>query len=156
MDDITIRTATLADVGTITANNVAMAAETEGLQLDPAVVGSGTRQVIIDDQRGTYFLAQRGGRVIGQLLITREWSDWRDAWFWWIQSVYVAPDARGEGVYHTLHKYVEDQARRAVGVCGLRLYVDRSNSVARQVYLQLGLHETNYEFMELVWPRKWG
>jgi len=151
MDNITIRSATLADVDTIAANNIAMAAETERLRLDPATVRSGVRRVVTDEQRGMYFLAQRGGQVIGQLLITREWSDWRDSWFWWIQSVYVVPAARGAGVYRTLHGYVEQQARRTPGVCGLRLYVDRKNAIARQVYQQLGLHETNYEFMELAW-----
>jgi GNAT superfamily N-acetyltransferase len=143
--------ATLADVDVIAANNLAMAAETEGLQLDPKTVRSGVRRVVIDEERGLYYLAQRGGQVIGQLLITREWSDWRDDWFWWIQSVYVVPAARGAGVYRTLHGHVEQKARQTPGVCGLRLYVDRSNTVARQVYLQLGLRETNYEFMELAW-----
>lgn len=151
MDDITIRTATLADVDTIVANNVALAAETEGLLLAAAVVQAGTRRGLIDEQRGTYYVAQRGGRTIGQLLITREWSDWRDGWFWWIQSVYVLPDARGAGVYRALHHHVAQLARQTPGVCGLRLYVDRRNVVARQVYRQLGMQDTHYEVMELAW-----
>jgi len=151
MDNIIIRTATLADVKTIAQNNVALAAETEGLQLDLKVVESGVRRVVIDDQRGRYYLAERAGRVIGQMLITREWSDWRDDWFWWIQSVYVLPEARGAGVYSLLHRYVEQLARRTPGVCGLRLYVDRRNTTAIQIYRQLGLQPTNYELMEIHW-----
>ncbi len=158
MDEIRIRTATLADVDVIAAHNVAMALETENLVLEAAVVRSGVRRVLTSDtERGQYFLAQRGGRIVGQLLITREWSDWRDDWFWWIQSVYVVPEARGAGVYGTLHRHVESLARRTPGVCGLRLYVDRTNTAALRIYEQLGLRATNYDLMEIHWkelPRR--
>jgi len=153
MDEIRIRIATLADLETITANNIAMAAETESLELDPATARSGVRRVLTDTQRGTYFLAERAGKVVGQLLITREWSDWRDDWFWWLQSVYVVPEARGVGIYTALHHHVEQLARQSPGVCGLRLYVDRRNATAIQVYQQLGMQQTNYDLMELAWKK---
>ena len=153
MNDITIHTATLADVDAIVANNIAMAAETEDLQLDAAVVREGVRRVLIDDEKGRYYLAKQGDAVVGQLLITREWSDWRNDWFWWIQSVYVAPAARGAGVYRALHRHIEEKARRTPGVCGLRLYVARGNTDARDAYLHLGMQPAHYEFMELDWRR---
>jgi GNAT superfamily N-acetyltransferase len=151
MDEIRIRVATLADLDAITANNIAMAAETENLQLDPVRARSGVRRVLTDTQRGTYFLAEREGKVLGQLLITREWSDWRDDWFWWLQSVYVVPPARGSGVYSVLHHHVEQLARKSPGVCGLRLYVHRQNATAVQIYQQLGMRQTNYDLMEVSW-----
>ena len=151
MDEIRIRVATLADLDTIAANNLAMAVETENLQLDPVRSRSGVRRVLTDTQRGTYYLGEREGKVVGQLLITREWSDWRDDWFWWLQSVYVAPEARGSGVYSALHHHVEQLARKSPGVCGLRLYVDRQNTTAIQIYQQLGMRQTNYDLMELAW-----
>jgi len=151
MNDITIRIATLADTDTIAAFNVAMAAETEGIHLDLAVVRSGVRRVLVDPQRGRYYLAERDNACVAQLLITREWSDWRDDWFWWIQSVYVQPEVRHTGVYRTLHEYVAHKAHQTPGVCGLRLYVDRRNTAAIQVYRQLGMKTTNYELMQLSW-----
>ncbi len=151
VNDTIIRQATLADVDAIAANNVAMAAETEGLRLDPSTVRMGVYRVLTDDEKGRYYLAERGGRGVGQLLVTREWSDWRNDWFWWIQSVYVVPAARGAGVYRALHEYVERRARHTPGVCGLRLYVDRRNQIAREIYQHLGLQPTSYEFLQLDW-----
>ena len=150
-EDLDIRTATLADLETITQHNIAMAAETEDYDLDPEIVRRGVRRVLIDESRGVYYLAVREGHIVGQLLITREWSDWRDDWFWWIQSVYVTPDTRHTGVYSKLHHFVEEKARERPGVCGLRLYVDKHNDSAQQVYRQLGMREANYIFMETHW-----
>ncbi|MGD8454300.1 MAG: GNAT family N-acetyltransferase [Phycisphaerae bacterium] len=151
MADIRIELATLAHLDAIVANNIAMAAETEGLALDPEVARAGVRRVLTSEERGRYYVALGGDLVIGQVLITREWSDWRDDWFWWLQSVYVLPAARGHGVFRQLHEFIEQKARKTPGVCGLRLYVDRNNEHARKIYEQMGMHAANYDFMELSW-----
>ena len=148
MVDFLLRTATQADVGTIATNNAAMAAETEGRRLDPETLRAGAGRVLSDPSRGVYYLAEREGKVVGQLLITREWSDWRDGWFWWIQSVYVTPEARGHGVYRELYERVRREARRADGVCGIRLYVEQSNTGAQRVYERLGMSRTHYVMYE--------
>ncbi len=143
-----VRPATPPDADIIAAHNVAMAAETEGRTLDPATVRAGVRRVLEDPTRGRYYLAARRDRIVGQLLVTREWSDWRDAWFWWIQSVYVIPGARRGGVYRLLHEHVVAEARAAGDVCGLRLYVERENFAAQRVYEQMGLNATHYLLFE--------
>jgi len=100
--------------------------------------------------RGTYYLAQEdGGPIAGQLLITYEWSDWRNGNFWWIQSVYVAPKFRRQGIFRVLFAHIQQCAKGCPEVCGLRLYVERSNAAARQLYEKLGLKKTDYEFFEL-------
>ncbi len=151
MNEITVRPATADDLEAIVAGNLAMAEETEGRQLELETVRSGVRRLLADPSQGVYYLAELDGRVIGQLLITYEWSDWRDGMFWWIQSVYVAPAARRQGVYRTLHTWIERRARETPGVCGLRLYVDRQNTRARQVYARLGLQLTEYQLYETDW-----
>ena len=99
---------------------------------------------------GRYFVAETDGRPVGQLMLTYEWSDWRNGVFWWIQSVFVEPQQRGSGVFSALFRHVHEQARKRPEVCGLRLYVDRANGRARSVYGHLGLHSTNYDVMETV------
>lgn len=153
MDHTHIRRATPDDADTITANNLAMATESEGRRLDRAVVASGVRRALADPALGVYYLALRAGRVVGQLMITTEFSDWRDGVFWWIQSVYVHPAARRSGVYRALHEHVAAEARTAEHVCGLRLYVERGNTSARQVYEKLGLAHTGYELYEADWSK---
>jgi ribosomal protein S18 acetylase RimI-like enzyme len=86
-------------------------------------------------------------------MVTREWSDWRDAAFWWIQSVYVAPEDRRSGVFRTLYEHVLDEARRTPGVCGLRLYVERENSAAQAAYAALGMRRTAYHLYETEFPQ---
>jgi len=154
MSDITIRTATDADAETIAAHNVAMALEAEHRRLDPTTVRAGARRVLADPARGVYYVAQREGKVVGQLLITREWSDWRDGWFWWIQSVYVVPQARRQGVYRLLYQHVVAEARQQPDVRGLRLYVDTENTRAQRVYESLGMDRARYHFYELDWTGK--
>jgi ribosomal protein S18 acetylase RimI-like enzyme len=151
MSDVIIRTATDADADTIAGNNVAMALETERRRLDPATVRAGVRRVLADPARGVYYVAQREGKVVGQLLITREWSDWRDGWFWWIQSVYVVPEARREGVYRRLYQHVVSEAHRQPDVRGLRLYADTENTRAQRVYESLGMQRARYHIYELDW-----
>lgn len=151
MSTLRIRRATPADADIIVAANVAMAAETEGRPLDRARAALAVRRALADATLGVYWLAERDGNVVGQLLITTEFSDWRDGVFWWIQSVYVAPAARRTGIYRALHERVVQEARSTPGVCGVRLYVDRHNAAAQAVYRRLGMHETEYRLFEADW-----
>lgn len=146
-----IRRAAPADAALIAEFNSAMARETEQRDLPPERILSGVRRALADEARGAYFIAAQGARAVGQLLVTREWSDWRDGWFWWIQSVYVAPDVRGMGVYRALHAHVEHLARDTPDVRGLRLYVDAENLAAQEVYRRLGMSQTNYLLFETDW-----
>jgi GNAT superfamily N-acetyltransferase len=98
-----------------------------------------------------YYLAEAGGRVVGQLLITKEWSDWRDGWFWWIQSVFVAPEARRAGAYRVLHEHVVAEARRAGDVRGIRLYTEQANTQAHRVYERMGMRRSAYVMYEVEW-----
>jgi GNAT superfamily N-acetyltransferase len=151
VEPLSIRRAEPVDADIIAAFNQAMAVETEGRRLDGATLAAGVRAVLRDPARGLYYLAERGGAVVGPLLLTYEWSDWRNGWFWWIQSVYVAPAARGGGVYRGLHEHVAALARAAGDVCGVRLYVDAGNAAAQAVYRRLGMAVTNYRLFETDW-----
>lgn len=151
MGHVSIRRATPADADVIAGFNLAMAAETEGRRLDPDTVARGVRRVLADPAQGVYYVGERDGRVVGQLLVTFEFSDWRDGVFWWIQSVYVAPAARRQGVFRRLHAHVAGLARATPGVCGLRLYVDGENRRAQAAYERLGLRRTEYAVYETDW-----
>jgi GNAT superfamily N-acetyltransferase len=148
MTALGIRGATEADAATIAAFNAAMARETEGLELPPERVLAGVRGIFAKPVRGQYFLCESGGRVVGQLMVTYEWSDWRNGNFWWIQSVYTVPESRRQGVYRALHEHVVSAAR-AAGACGVRLYVEHANARARGVYARLGMRAGPYEMMEI-------
>jgi GNAT superfamily N-acetyltransferase len=139
------------DLEAIVGFQIAMAKETEDLELDEETARRGVSQVFRDASLGSYYVAEEEGRVVGSLLITFEWSDWRAGTVWWIQSVYVAPSLRGSGVYRGLYEHVRDLARNDPGVRGIRLYVDRRNSVAQNVYARLGMdgdHYIVYEWMK--------
>lgn len=125
-----------------------MALETEGKHLEENVLKAGVQAVLVNDDRGFYVVAEENGEVEGGLLVTREWSDWRNAWFWWIQSVYVVPQARGKGLYRELSAFVWAMAQEAGDVCGIRLYVEKENHTAQAVYQHLGMHETEYLMYE--------
>ena len=153
MNTLAIRRATPADADTLIAFNRALAEETEGRSLSPKVIARGVRRLLAEPTRGVYFVAEQAGRVVGQLLITYEFSDWRDGDFWWIQSVYVRRECRQQGIYRALHEHVAAAARAAGNVCGLRLYVDRQNSPAQEVYRRLGLHLSGYDLYEVDWRR---
>lgn len=146
---ITIRPATAADAEFLAAGNAAMALETEHKHLDAAVVGAGVRAALADPAKGRYFVAELGGRRVGQLMFTYEWSDWRNGTFWWIQSVYVLPEARRGGVFRALFHHVEQIAERDPAVCGIRLYVERENAQAQATYRHCGLHDAGYVVMEV-------
>ena len=140
-----IRKATLNDSEAIQAFNIAMALETESKVLDKDRLQAGVAAAFEADGRGFYYLAEVAGRAVGQLLITTEWSDWRNGDFWWIQSVYVHPDYRRRGVYRTLHNHVLAEARLRKDVCGLRLYVDKDNHRAQSVYASLEMRQARYD-----------
>ena len=144
-----IRKASLADAQIIAEFNRRMAEETEQLRLGPARVRRGVRALLNEPARGTYFVAELDGVVAGQLLITYEWSDWRNGNFWWIQSVYVPREFRRRGVFRALFRHVLRLAKSRRDVCGLRLYMDAHNHRARQTYERLGLKHTDYQVFEL-------
>jgi ribosomal protein S18 acetylase RimI-like enzyme len=145
--NVTIRPATSADAAVIASFNQAMALETEAKVLSPAVVESGVLAVFAQSARGFYLVAESDGEVVGGLMVTFEWSDWRNADFWWIQSVYVVPHARRRGVFAQLYRDIEARAR-AAGACGLRLYVENDNQAAMATYVSLGMHDAHYRVME--------
>jgi GNAT superfamily N-acetyltransferase len=150
-----IRQATLTDVDTLVRFNRAIAEETEGKELPHPVVSAGVRSVFEDPSRGFYVVAEVDGDPVGSVLVTHEWSDWRNAYYWLIQSVYVRPEHRKRGIYRALHRYVEQMARSAGNVCGLRLYVDGENSVAKTVYVKLGMVKSRYDLLESAGFTEW-
>ncbi len=148
---IHVRDAYPQDWPTVTEGNVAMAGETEDKALDPPTVRAGVQAALADPAKGRYFIAEIDGQYAGQTLVTREWSDWRNAWFWWIQSVYVAPAWRRRGVFRALHGHIRAAARSAGDVCGLRLYVERENITAIQTYAALNMRDAGYLLLEEDW-----
>ena len=146
---LTIRRATPADVPVLVAFNTAIAWETEHKRLDPAVLAAGVGAILADPARGFYTVAERGGEVVGQMMVTYEWSDWRNGWFWWIQSVYVAEIARREGVFRVLYRAIEQRAAADPSVIGLRLYFEAENARAQATYRALGMTDTAYGMMEV-------
>jgi len=147
--NIHIRQAAIADAGTIADFNASMARETENLELDRTRLHKGVQALLADPTKGYYYVAVADGVVVGQLMITYEWSDWRNATFWWIQSVYVRPDYRHLGIFRSLYSHVESIARAGGGVCGLRLYVEHSNTRAQRTYEALGMKPSHYLMMDV-------
>jgi len=147
-EDILIREPSIGDREVIVDFNIAMARETEGKQLDKNQVWSGVQNLMEHPEYGFYLLAEKNDAAVGSLMITYEWSDWRNGLFWWIQSVYVRPDYRQRGVYRRLHQSVRSMAVNHHEVCGLRLYVEKENTVAREVYRSLGMQPTTYRIFE--------
>ena len=145
-----IRDATPDDQEFIAAGNEAMALETEHKQLDPATVRLGVGEALRNPAHGRYFVAEdASGTPVGQLMITYEWSDWRNGQFWWLQSVHVIAPARGRGVFRSLYDHVETLARATPGVIGLRLYVEGDNVRAQRSYARCGMDMRDYRFMEV-------
>lgn len=143
-----IRKARPADALVIADFNRHLAQETESLLLDPATVKRGVRAMLNDPAKGIYFVAEERDVVIGQLLITYEWSDWRNGHFWWIQSVYVAQNYRRSGVFGALFDHIRKLAKSKRAVCGLRLYVESSNRRAQRVYERFGMSPRHYKIYE--------
>ena len=161
LENLSIREASPSDLDVLVAFNRAMALETEGRHLDGDRLRAGTKSVLESRSQGVYVVGevcrgQQSTKVVGQLLITYEWSDWRNATFWWIQSVYVHPAWRTRGVFRCLYNYVLEQAQSRSDVCGLRLYVEQDNAKGKAVYTKLGLNSTPYRILEVdfVLPHK--
>ena len=145
---VTVRRATLEDAPLIARFNLAMARESEDRNLPAARLHAGVRHVLLEPDDGFYLVAEVDGEVAGSLLVTYEWSDWRNGCFWWIQSVYVLPRFRRRGVYAHMHAHVRDAANADGHACGIRLYVEKNNAVARATYGSLGMRETDYRLYE--------
>ena len=143
-----VRDARGEDAAALAANNSAMAEETEGKALDPERIGTGVARLFEDASRGRYWVAEARNRIVGQIMVTYEWSDWRNGNIWWIQSVYVDPNWRRKGVFTALYRHVESLAAADPDAIGLRLYVEENNKRAQQTYTALGMVKPNYLVME--------
>ncbi len=148
-----IRDATNGDAAIIADFNDRMCQETEGESLEPGLIGPGVKRLLADTANGRYWLGEIDDRVVGQIMVTYEWSDWRDGRIWWIQSVYVHADYRRQGIFRALYRHVESLAMEDRDACGLRLYVDRDNQRAKRTYDSLGMIETRYRIMEAMFDR---
>ncbi|QQR89752.1 MAG: GNAT family N-acetyltransferase [Myxococcales bacterium] len=148
MSDLIVRDGCIKDAEVITTFQQRMAWVTEGKSLDAETVSTGVRTVFNNPEFGCYLVAEIDGEVVGSLLITQEWSDWRNGLFWWIQSVYVDENVRRRGVYRAMHEEARKRAKAAGNVVGIRLYVERENTIAQQSYMQLGMKPTHYDVYE--------
>ena len=138
-----------ADIEAIAQFQVDMAMETEGTTLDRQTVLRGVTEAMNDRNRGLYLVTRKESEVVGSLMITREWSDWNAQWYWWVQSVYVAPAHRGKGLFRAMYAKVKELASLE-GIEQVRLYVDKSNRVAQEVYRKVGMEECHYLMYEEV------
>ncbi|MFN0277423.1 MAG: GNAT family N-acetyltransferase [Pyrinomonadaceae bacterium] len=143
-----IRIATVGDIDSLVEFNKAMALETENKYLDSDVLRRGVEAVFSDEKKGFYVVAETQGKIVGGLMVTYEWSDWRAAWFWWIQSVYILPEARGQKIYSRLYDFVKSNATEEGNVCGFRLYVETENTGAQKVYEKVGMTASHYLMYE--------
>ena len=148
MADLIIRYATPEDADVIAGFNVALALETENLALDPPTVLGGVTRLLENRELGFYVVAEIGGKIAGCLMITYEWSDWRNGVIWWVQSVYVVPPFRRRGVYKTLYGHVQQLAASDHDVAGFRLYVEQDNDAAQRTYANQGMAQTPYLMFE--------
>jgi GNAT superfamily N-acetyltransferase len=147
-----VRDARPEDRDAIVELNARLALETEHKVLDPCVLARGVALALAEPDRLRYWVAEADGRVVGQAAISREWSDWRNGWLWWFQSVYVRAEARGLGVFRALHRHIRAAALAEPDVIGLRLYVEDENTRAQQTYRALGLVPGGYHVYEELWP----
>jgi GNAT superfamily N-acetyltransferase len=146
-----IREAVLGDAEVIIEFNRRLAAETEDKALDPERLANGVRAALSSADWCLYFVAEADGQVVGQTMVTFEWSDWRNGWFWWIQSVYVHPEFRRRGIFRALHDHVRKRARSRGDTCGIRLYVEHENHAAQQTYRDLGMVPSGHLVFEEDW-----
>lgn len=137
----------VCDIDSIVQFQADMAMESEGCVLNKEKVIKGVTAAMLDDSKGIYWVAKYEGKTIGSLMITREWSDWNNEWYWWIQSVYVTPEYRKQGVYKAMYQKVKDAAKEN-NVSQIRLYADKTNLSAQKVYQSLGMHESHYLMFE--------
>lgn len=148
ISQITIRAAVPEDAEFLVQSNARLALESENLSLDMDRLRDGVHAMFDDPARGFYLIAEIDGMRAGQMMITYEWSDWRNGMFWWIQSVYTVPEMRRRGVFRALYAHTEELARK-IAVCGLRLYVDAHNRAAQEVYRRCGMKKTAYHVLEV-------
>lgn len=144
---ITIRKATPDDATAIISFQQAMALETEGMELKTDLITRGVRAVFDDPTRGHYYVAEDQGMVVASLMITFEWSDWRNANIWWFQSVYVIPDYRRKGIFRLMYEQVKKEGLEQ-GIAGLRLYVESENVRAQKTYEAMGMNGSHYRTFE--------
>mgnify|MGYP006333314715 CR=1 FL=1 len=135
------------DIESIVRFQADMAMESEGTTLDNDKLTKGVTAATNDESKGIYLVARAGGKPIGSLMLTREWSDWNNEWYWWIQSVYVVPEYRKHGIYKAMYSTLKEVAKEN-NVSQIRLYVDKTNHPAQQVYQRLGMHESHYLMFE--------
>jgi len=147
-DAVAVRPATPADAAAIVEFQLRLARESEGLALAPEVVAAGVGGVFADLARGRYWVAESGGRLVGCLLTTFEWSDWRAGTVVWVQSVYVVPEARRRGVYRSLYERLRNDVEASPDWKGIRLYVDKTNAPAQRAYERLGMTREHYDLYE--------
>lgn len=147
--DVSIRPAEINDADTIVEFNIRLAQETEDKELNRQTLTQGVQGLLANPDRGRYFVAVHDGKVVGQLMHTHEWSDWRNGDIWWLQSVYVHRDFRRQGIFKLLLNHLTDLARNDTGVVGLRLYVERDNSAAQSTYVDLGFADPGYKVYEV-------
>lgn len=143
-----IRVAAAQDLEALVKFNQLMAWETEQKRLDTNVLTQGVNALIIDRNKGFYLVAEQAEQVVGSLMVTTEWSDWRNGTFWWVQSVYIAPEYRRQGIYAKLYAQVKSLAENSQDVCGFRLYVEKDNLIAQKTYESLGMQESHYLMYE--------
>lgn len=152
MSEVVIRRATIDDLPTLVEFNSALAYETEHIQLLPEVIRAGVSAVLQDASLGFYLVSESRSTVCGAMMITTEWSDWRNGHFWWIQSVYVRPEQRQRGIFRGLYLHAEQLAASDARVCGFRLYVEKDNQTAQRTYTSLGMQPTHYGVFEKLKP----
>ena len=147
-DEILVRFADRQDADILTEFNIRMALETEEKVLVPGVVALGVKHMLQRHRNGFYVVAEKQGTVAGSLMVTSEWSDWRDGFFWWIQSVYVREQCRRQGIFRKMYGFVKHKVKKEPDVCGLRLYVEQNNITAQKTYSAIGMEETHYKIFE--------
>lgn len=143
-----VRLGKIEDLDTLVEYNLMLAEETEGLKLDREKVLMGVKRCLLDHNKGVYYVYEEDGKVVGQLMHTKEWSDWRNGEFWWIMSVYVHKDYRKKGVFKALYENLKTIAKEDYEVCGLRLYVEFDNEKAQGTYKKLGMNRCHYYIFE--------
>ena len=148
MDTINIRLAQLSDAKEIASFNQTMAKETEEKVLQPDVIFAGVNTLLKDPSQGFYIVAELDSKVVGCLMITREWSDWRNGVFWWIQSVFIQEEYRRRGIYRRMYEFIKELASGQEDVCGFRLYVEQDNTIAQETYSALGMTQLPYLMFE--------
>ena len=150
----TIRAATNNDIPVLVEFNLGCARDSEGKELDREILTGGVKRGLQQEGEVLYLLAENPDGPIGQIMLTREWSDWRNGWIAWIQSVYVRPEFRGQGVFRSLLKIAVERLQSQPDVIGVRLYVEQDNSSAESVYLRTGFVDPNYKVLELMFDKR--